>query len=141
MEALTFDTWALLSFVFNETEAASMEKLLREVRKRKIKGYFSVVNLAEFYRRISVEESEDSAIEKSAWLTETGIEIVSPGIGTALKAGSLKNRHPNLSYGDTFAVSLALESDSKLVTGDPDFKVPDIDAKSPTEALEELSFV
>ncbi len=139
MGALTFDTWALLSFVFNEKEAGSTAKLLREVEKGRIKGYFSVVNLAEFYRRISVEESEDSAIEKSAWLTSIGIEIVSPDISTALEAGSLKNRYPNLSYGDTFAISLYLETSSNiLVTGDPDLEIPESNTKSPTEALKEL---
>lgn len=139
MESLTFDTWALLSFVFNEKEANSMEKLLRKVRKDKIKGYFSVVNLAEFYRRVAVEESEDSAIEKSAWITSVGIEIVSPDIATALEAGSIKNKHPNLAYGDTFAMSLFLKTDSKiLVTGDPDLKISEINAKSPTEVLKEI---
>ena len=140
MERITFDTWALLAFVFGEDEADSMDKLLRAVQKNIIEGYFCVVNLAEFYRRISVEENEKSAIEKSAWLMTTGIHFASPNISMAMRAGSMKNKYPNLSYGDGFALACALETNSKLlITGDPDFDIREINAKMPSGACELLN--
>jgi len=140
MERITFDTWALLAFVFGEDEADSMDKLLRAVQKNIIEGYFCVVNLAEFYRRISVEENEKSAIEKSAWLMTTGVHFTSPNISMAMRAGSMKNKYPNLSYGDGFALACALETNSKLlVTGDPDFDIREINAKMPGDACEVLN--
>lgn len=140
MERITFDTWALLAFVFGEDEADSTDKLLRAVQKNIIEGYFCVINLAEFYRRISVEENEKSAIEKSAWLMTTGIKFVSPNISMAMQAGSMKNKYPDLSYGDGFAIACAIETNSKfLVTGDTDFDIKEINAKTPGDACEALN--
>lgn len=140
MERITFDTWALLAFVFGEDEADSRDKLLRAVQGNIIEGYFCIVNLAEFYRRISVEENEKSAIEKSAWLMTTGIKFASPNISMAMRAGSMKNKYPNLSYGDGFALACALETNSKLlVTGDPDFNIREINAKTPGGSCEALN--
>ena len=122
MERIVFDAWALLAFVFGEREADSVEKLLRETEKGGIAAFYSAVNLAEFYRRICVEGSEEDAREKCAWLRNTKLRIVDIDYEQAISAGHLKNKYSSLSYGDAFAVAAAMDIHADhLVTGDPDF--------------------
>jgi predicted nucleic acid-binding protein len=105
----------------NEKGAEHVAGLLKQVLDGKIKGYMSVVNLAELYYILS-RKSRKVADEKERNIRSFGIKIVPVKDDILWKeAATLKATH-SLSMADAFAAATAKTLRSKLVTGaDPEF--------------------
>lgn len=118
---IVFDTQALLILYMNEKGAEHVAGLLKQVLDGKIKGYMSVVNLAELYYILS-RKSRKVADEKERNIRSFGIKIVPVKDDILWKeAATLKATH-SLSMADAFAAATAKTLRSKLVTGaDPEF--------------------
>lgn len=138
--AIVFDTWALLALIFGEKEADAVEALLRLIEKEKIIAFYSVVNAAELYRRICVEDSEEAAKERCVWLKNTKLRFKDATFEEAMNAGHIKNKYSKLSYGDAFAVALAMDVRADfLASGDPEFEsVEETKVVRPSELCEML---
>ena len=113
---IVFDTQALLILYLDEKGAEHVMGLLKQVLDGKVKGYMSVVNLAELYYILS-RKSRKVADEKERNIRRFGIKII-PVIDDALwkEAATLKANH-SISIADAFAAASAKTLKSKLVTG------------------------
>ena len=118
---IVFDTQALLVLYLDEKGAEHVMRLLKQVLDGKIKGYMSVVNLAELYYILS-RKSRKVADEKERNIRSFGIKIVPVKDDVLWKeAATLKANH-SLSLADALAAATAKTLKSKLVTGaDPEF--------------------
>lgn len=138
--SIVLDTQAMLILYLEEKGAERVAELLTQVLEGKIKGYMSVVNLAELYY-ILARKSSKIAEEKERNLRRFGVKIVSVegNVGSGSEdsdnntnsvvatsvlwkeAALLKAGH-SLSLADAFAAATAKILSSKLVTGsDPEF--------------------
>lgn len=118
---VVFDTQVLLILYLGERGAEQVADIIRDVQRRKIRGYVNVVNLAELYYILG-RRSREVAEEKERNLRSFGIRIV-PVRDDALwrQAAAFKTKHP-LSLADAFAAATAKVLDAKLVAGgDPEF--------------------
>lgn len=123
---IVFDTQALLILYLDEKGAEKVMALLKQVLDGKIRGYMSVVNLAELYYILS-RKSREVADEKERNIRSFGIRIVPVKDDSLWKeAATLKANH-SLSIADAFAAATAKALKSKLVTGaDQEFSGLDV---------------
>jgi len=111
-----FDTEVLLAFYLGEPMGKKVEKYLEEVAKGAIKGYLSIVNLAELYY-ILYRRSPALADEKERNLRALGLEVVPVEDDELWRmAATIKGRH-GLSLADAFAAATAKAKKAKLLAG------------------------
>ncbi len=119
--SVVFDTQALLVLYMGEKGAERVAELLRQVLDRKIKGYISVVNLAELYYILGRKDRK-MADEKERNLRSFGVKIAPVRDNALWKEAALLKASHSLSLADAFAAATAKDLKSKLVTGaDPEF--------------------
>jgi ribonuclease VapC len=141
--SIVLDTQAILILYLEEKGAERVAELLTQVLEGKIKGYMSVVNLAELYY-ILARKSHKIAEEKARNLHSFGVKIVSveeydggsaaagagssdeirnnAGASVLWKEAALLKASYSLSLADAFAAATAKVLSSTLVTGpDPEF--------------------
>ncbi|AIF82342.1 putative nucleic acid-binding protein, contains PIN domain [Candidatus Nitrososphaera evergladensis SR1] len=120
----------MLILYLEEKGAERVAELLTQVLEGKIKGYMSVVNLAELYY-ILARKSSKIAEEKERNLRSFGIRIVpvkgDPEDAAMWKEAALLKASPSLSLSLSlayaFAAATAKVLSSTLVTGsDPEFE-------------------
>ncbi|GEM_PF-548220 len=119
--SMVFDTQALLILYMGEEGSEHVAGLLKQVLDRKIKGYMSVVNLAELYYILG-RKSKKVADEKERNIRSFGVRIVPVKDNTLWKEAAMLKASHSLSLADAFAAATARTLRSKLVTGaDPEF--------------------
>lgn len=119
--SVVFDTQALLVLYMGEKGAERVAELLRQVLDRKIKGYISVVNLAELYYILGRKDRK-MADEKERNLRSFDVKIAPVRDNALWKEAALLKAGHSLSLADAFAAATAKTLKSKLVTGaDPEF--------------------
>lgn len=120
-KALALDSWSVLAYLEDEPAGQQVADLLAEAHESETPLMMTVVNAGEVWyilaREISVEEADGSISE----LRELGVKFVDANWSLAREAGRFKAKH-KMSFADCFAVALAKENRADLVTGDPEFK-------------------
>lgn len=116
MNAIVFDTQALLAFYLGEPGADRVEEYLERTVGKKVRGYINVVNLAELYY-ILCRESKDVAEEKERNLKSFGVKVVplSDRANLWRKAAEIKASN-SVSLADAFAAATAMNLNATLIT-------------------------
>jgi len=116
-----FDSFALLSFIFDEADADMVADYFKKALQDKKRIYICAVNWSEvMYRTIRVQG-------KSAWKTvqthlhDLPIEIVDADLALSEAAAEFKAAN-KMSLADAYAAALTKAKKAELVTGDPEFK-------------------
>lgn len=115
------DSYAIMAHFEQEPGAERVEKLLKAARAGKTALYLCAVNLGEIYYSVLRERGAGKADETLAILEQFPISIVNADKVLAVIAGTLKASHP-IAYADCFAAALAVQLNTRVVTGDPEFK-------------------
>ncbi len=122
MNAIVFDSWAILAFLKNEPASTIVSELLTERFNRPEMLFMHEVNAGEVWYILARSSGEKRADLTLSKLQLLGIHIVSPGWQTTRTAARFKARG-GLSFPDAFAGALAKTRNATLVTGDPEFEV------------------
>jgi predicted nucleic acid-binding protein len=115
------DSYALIAHFEQEPGAERVEGLLKAAQARKTILHLCAVNLGEIYYSALRERGADKAEETLAIIEQLPVSIVDADKSLAVLAGKLKAAHP-IAYADCFAAALASQLNTKVVTGDPEFK-------------------
>ncbi|MCJ7594175.1 MAG: type II toxin-antitoxin system VapC family toxin [Desulfobacterales bacterium] len=115
------DSYALMAHFEQEPGAERVERLLKAARAGKTALYLTAVNLGEIYYSVVRERGIGKADETLTIIEELPISIVAADKTLAVLAGKIKAAHP-IAYADCFAAALANQLNTKVVTGDPEFK-------------------
>lgn len=115
------DSYALMAHFEQEPGADRVERLLKASRAGKTILYLCAVNLGEIYYSVLRERGTGKAEETLAILEQLPISIANADTALAVLAGGLKASHP-IAYADCFAAALAKRLNTKVVTGDPEFR-------------------
>ena len=114
------DSFAVLALLNDEPGASRVEDLLRQARAGEVKLAMSLINLGEVAYIVERRQGEAAVRSILAFLDAIPLEFYSVGRGRALAAAHIKAVQL-VAYADAFAAALALELDSTLLTGDPEF--------------------
>lgn len=115
------DSYALMAHFEQEPGAERVERLLKAARAGKTALYLTAVNLGEIYYSVVRERGTGKADETLTIIEQLPISIVDADKTLAVLAGRIKAAHP-IAYADCFAAALANQLNTKVVTGDPEFK-------------------
>ncbi len=116
MEIIVLDTYALIKWLTGETDYEVVEKHLK---KHDI--HMSSINFGETYYRLAKSGLKSEA--ENLWINKDlfPIKYVHPNWHRIRRAAEIKASYA-VSYADAFYISLALELNAKVITGDPEFK-------------------
>jgi len=120
-KALVLDSWAALAYLGDEASGQEVADLITSAHENRIPMYMSIVNAGEVWYILAREISEAQADSAMTDLTGLGIELIDADWPLTRMAGTFKAHH-RMSYADCFAVALAKDRKSDLVTGDKEFK-------------------
>lgn len=110
----------MLALLNDEPGASRVEELLRQARAGEVELAMSLINLGEVACIVQRRQGEAAVRSILAFLDATPLEFSSVNQGRVLAAAQVKAAHL-VTYADAFAAALALELDSTLLTGDPEF--------------------
>jgi len=119
--AYTLDSFAILSYLKGEKSAGLIKNLLQRAKKGTAVLYLHEVNLGEVQYIIHREKGEQEAEKLIAWLRTCPIKFVGIEKNITSIAAKIKAVYP-ISYADAFAIATAIQTKSRLVTGDPEMK-------------------
>jgi predicted nucleic acid-binding protein len=122
MTAYVLDSSALIRYVDNQPGAIRVERILKECASRQARLYISAVQWGEVAANLRKRfgASEEQRVLNNLLPSEA--EIVAASGDRALRAAKLRVDR-GISYADTFAIELALDSpDHVLITADYGFK-------------------
>jgi predicted nucleic acid-binding protein len=118
MSNFVFDASALLDYFFKGSHASAVRDILK---KKDASFYASSVQVGEVFYRVAKNTSKDRAVEIVPMLEQLGIKLVDFSTRNAVDAAALR-LDSGLAFADSAAASLAIETNSTLVTSDPDFE-------------------
>jgi len=121
MASPVLDSFALLAYLRDEPGAESVQALLEKASRKDAPLLMTEVNYAEVKYIILRKDGKEAWREVAASLGSLPIEFVPATRSLADTAADFKTSH-RISLADAFAVALAREKKSDLVTGDPEFK-------------------
>ena len=116
-----FDSFALMSFFQAEKGSETVKMILEEALKGDAFVHMSAINLGEIYYLATRKFGKKQAEEMLEDIKRLPIKIEEATFERIVEAGRIKARYP-LSYADAFCISLAIELQASVVTGDPEFK-------------------
>ena len=114
------DSFALLALLGSEPGGEDVARLLRQAQSGDARLLMTWVNVGEVAYIVERRWGRTRLHQMLGTLEATTIEMVPVGRALALAAARIKATHP-LTYADTFAAALAMQTDAALVTGDPEF--------------------
>lgn len=125
--SVCLDAFALMAWLQNEPGASQVEGyLLQSHGQNEQRCFVSLINLGEVYYQLF--RKKGAARANSFWdevfqgtIPLTVVEVTRKRV---LESGQLKARYP-IAFADAFAVQLALEMQTPLVTGDPEIEAPE----------------
>lgn len=115
------DSFALLTYLEDESGSNEVEGILEAARQGRAQVWMSVISLGEVLYITEREQSLEAAQIALAAVDQVAIEMVEADRSLTLEAAHVKAHH-SLSYADAFVVALALQKGAEVVTGDPEFK-------------------
>jgi len=121
LKNVVFDSFALLSFIFDEADAEIVADYFKKALQNKKHIYICAVNWSEvMYRTIRAQG-------KGAWkmvqthLHDFPFEIIDADLALSESAAEFKANY-KMSLADAYAAALTKAKKAELVTGDPEFK-------------------
>lgn len=121
MKHYVFDSFAVLTYFYEQDGTERIEQLLVSLKKQSSKkAWLSLINLGEVYYIIARNEGFSKADQAIVLLKKWPIEILVPGEKITLSAARIKASYA-LSYADAFVVASAIEKQAVILTGDPEF--------------------
>lgn len=116
MEVVVLDTYGLIKWLTGEPLHEIVDKYLKTGEV-----FMSAINFGETYSRLIKDGFRDEA--ESLWVNKDlfPIKYINPNWRRIRHAAEVKSRYP-ISYADAFCISLAMELEAPVVTGDPEFK-------------------
>lgn len=121
MKPLVLDSSALLTLLFDEPGAESMEALMHRASEKDQPMLMSGVNWAEVCYRVEKRQGSVALARAGEFATNTPITIVPADRELAEAAASYKAAD-QLGLADAFAAALAKSRKADLVTADREFK-------------------
>jgi len=116
-----FDSSALLSFVFNESDADLVADYFKKALVDKKRIFISTVNWSEVMYRVIRTQGRNAWKTVQSHLHDLPIELVDADLALSEAAAEIKADH-KLSLADAYAAALTKIKKAELVTGDPEFK-------------------
>lgn len=121
MKNVVFDSFALLSFVFNESGADLVADYLKKALEDKKKIFISTVNWSEVMYRVIRAQGGKAWKTAQSHLRDLPMEIVDADLALSEAAAEFKASN-KMSLADAYAAALAKIKNAELVTGDAEFK-------------------
>ncbi|MBI4009682.1 MAG: PIN domain-containing protein [Candidatus Aenigmarchaeota archaeon] len=135
--SLVIDTNIILAFLNEEKgrDLDSIEKTFNQIRNNICSGFIASITIAEIFKFYFGLNFPRRAAEALEFLKEAGITIVSLDEDLSQKTGILKSKY-KMSYADCIILATAIETNSSLITYDPDFSnITEIEILKPEEFL------
>jgi ribonuclease VapC len=107
-------------FKSRQPVADRFEELIVSAERFEVRLLLSTINLGEVFYNCWNEWDEHRAHEAAEIVQQLPLQIVHPNREDVLAAARLKAKY-KVAYADCFAAILAVESMSRIVTGDKDF--------------------
>jgi len=116
VEVVVLDTYGLIKWLTGESCHEIVDKHLRTSQV-----HMSSINFGGTYYRLIKDGFRDEA--ESLWVNKDlfPIKYINPNWQRIRRAAEVKSRYP-VSYAEAFCISLAMELEAKVITGDPEFK-------------------
>jgi len=121
MNSILFDSFALLSFFYEESGAEKVRALLKESFKNEVPRLISAINAGELIYIVQRRSGEQAKLQMLVKLKSLGLTILPCPDKLIFRAAELKARFA-MSYAGAFAVASAMEHNAELVTGDSEFR-------------------
>jgi ribonuclease VapC len=115
------DSYALLCYLRNEPAADQVEALLSEAAHGDTDLYMSTISLGEISYILERRRGAAACQEALDRLATFPIQLQEATLERVMAAAKVKARYA-ISYADAFAVALAQELGSPVVTGDSEFQ-------------------
>ena len=126
-DSFVLDSYALIGYLENESFSNKIEKILKKAKKGDSRLYLHVIHLGEVYYITLREQGRDSADLAFSRIKAFPLNLVQHiDDKLLLMAATLKANYP-VSYADSFAAALAKINKCPLLTGDPEFKILEIE--------------
>jgi ribonuclease VapC len=120
MEKIVLDTYAVISFFYNEKGADDVEKILINAKEKNIPIFISAVNYGELFYAVLKKSGADAAMKAIEMIDLIPVEVIEVDRNLALLAGSYKATK-KMSFADCFSAALAKIFNAAIVTGDREF--------------------
>jgi len=120
-DKIVLDSYALIAYFEGEAGAEKVKELLCQGESGKIALLMSIVNCCEVYNIQYRLRGEHRADETILVMDQLPITFVNVDRTIAHQAAKLKARYA-VAFGDCFAAALAIINQSRVLTGDPQFK-------------------
>lgn len=121
MKPLVLDSSALLTLLFDEPGAETMEAIMHRAAEKEQSMLMTGINWAEVCYRVKKREGTQALARAGEFATNTPIEIVPVDRELAELAATYKAAD-QLGLADAFAAALAKNRKADLVTADREFK-------------------
>lgn len=119
--SIVLDSWAMMAYLQGEKAAKKVVDILADAHANGDSLLMSVVNAGEVWYTIAQRAGTDRAEEAIELLRSLGIKFIDIDWATTQIAASYKAKG-KISYADCFAAALAKQTNSPIITGDPEFK-------------------
>ena len=121
MKNVVFDSFALLSLIFDESDAEIVADYFKKALQDKKRIYICSVNWAEVMYRTIRKRGRGAWKTVQAHLHDFPFEIVDADLALSEAAAEFKAAN-KMSLADAYAAALTKVKKAELVTGDPEFK-------------------
>ncbi len=121
MKGYVLDSWAVIAYFNREKGGNKVRDKLLEAREGKIMVYMHKINLGEVYYIFCRRKGETEAEKWIGWFRKCPVLFVELEDEILFRAGKIKAVYP-ISYADSFAVATAIKYESRVLTGDKEFK-------------------
>lgn len=122
------DSFALFAHFEDEIGGDLVRDILRQANRGESTLYLSVINLGEAAYLTERRRGRTAVMQLLAAVDQLPVTVIDADRRRMLSAAHLKATYP-LAYADAFALSLAVDLEATLVTGDPEFKAAESLAK------------
>ncbi len=122
------DSFALLAHLQDEPGAAGVQRVLEQGARQYTEIYLSIVNYGEIVYITEREKGLTAAQRVIAAVDQLPLSIIEADRILTFAAAHLKAQHP-IAYADAFAVALTQSKDAILLTGDPELKAVEAQAR------------
>ena len=134
---LVLDTNIPIAFANSEKDKDIMaiEKIYDLISGKKFDAFISAITISEIFAYYSKRNEKRKAVELELFLEEAGIKTIEITKKIARESGIFKAKY-SISYADCIILETAIETESDIITYDPDFlKVEEIKTLKPEEFL------
>jgi len=121
MDKVVIDAFAILALLEKEKGYETVKDHLERSSRGKIEAYMSLINWGEVYYTLIKKGKTVDAEELWEARGDYPIAFIEPTVRRIRIASKIKGSYP-VSFADAFCISLAIEIDAKVITGDSEFR-------------------